>query len=61
VTPALLNVVDWTARLTGPSFMTSVSSALNKWSGHIIPLWNPYIPKVRAPARQVLRQVHASA
>ena len=44
--PPLLNVVDFAHRLLGPSPLQYISSRLNKASNHLIPEWNPYMPKV---------------
>jgi hypothetical protein len=46
--PPLLNVVDFAHRLLGPSPLQYISSRLNKASNHLIPEWNPYMPKVRS-------------
>jgi hypothetical protein len=34
------------ARLLGPRFLEVVSSKLNKWTHNLVPVWNPFIPKV---------------
>lgn len=33
-------------RLLGPRFLEVVSGSLNRWTNHLVPQWNPYIPKV---------------
>jgi hypothetical protein len=33
-------------RLLGPRFLEVVSSKLNKWTHNLVPVWNPFIPKV---------------
>lgn len=48
--PALLNTVDFFHGLLGPRVLEVVSGTLNKWTNHLIPQWNPYIPKVSASA-----------
>lgn len=45
--PAFLNVVDFAHRLVGPKPLEYLSSAMNRASGHMIPTWNPYMPRVR--------------
>lgn len=45
--PALLNTVDFFHGLLGPRVLEVVSGTLNKWTNHLVPQWNPYIPKVR--------------
>jgi D-lactate dehydrogenase len=49
--PAILNVVDFAHRLVGPKPLEYISSAMNKASGHLIPVWNPYMPRVSDPSR----------
>lgn len=44
--PALLNTVDLFHGLLGPRVLEVVSGSLNKWTNHVVPRWNPYIPKV---------------
>ena len=44
--PPLLNVVDAAHRVVGAAPLTYVSSLLNRMSGHLIPTWNPYMPRV---------------
>ena len=34
------------SRVLGPGVLEGVSSTLNRWTNHLIPVWNPYIPKV---------------
>jgi D-lactate dehydrogenase len=46
--PPLLNMVDFAHRLVGPKPLEFLSKTLNKGTGHIVPEWNPYLPKVRA-------------
>jgi D-lactate dehydrogenase len=66
--PPFLNVVDFAHRLLGPSPLQYISSRLNRASNHLIPEWNPYMPKgaskldmnppkPSAPAEGVPRQV----
>ncbi|WIA33444.1 hypothetical protein OEZ86_006576 [Tetradesmus obliquus] len=43
--PLLLNTVDFFHGLLGPRLLEVVSGTLNKWTNHIVPVWNPYIPK----------------
>ena len=46
--PPFLNAVDFAHRLLGPSPLQYISSRLNKASNHLIPEWNPYMPRVRS-------------
>ena len=46
--PTVLNVVDFAHRLVGPKPLEYISSMLNRASGHFIPEWNPYMPRVSA-------------
>eukprot|EP00878_Enallax_costatus_P006622 GHUV01006940.1.p1 GENE.GHUV01006940.1~~GHUV01006940.1.p1 ORF type:complete len:990 (+),score=266.56 GHUV01006940.1:206-3175(+) len=43
--PYLLNTVDFFHGLLGPRVLEVVSGTMNKWSNHIVPQWNKYIPK----------------
>ena len=45
--PKLLNVVDFAHRVVGPKPLEYMSGAINRVSGHAIPAWNPYMPRVR--------------
>lgn len=47
--PPMLNLVDFAHRLVGPKPLEFLSSALNRGSNHLVPAWNPYLPKVRPP------------
>eukprot|EP00775_Hariotina_reticulata_P013456 gene13456-13582_t len=47
--PYLLNTVDFFHGLLGPKVLEVVSGTLNRWTNHIVPKWNPYIPKARHP------------
>ena len=51
--PPVLNVVDFAHRLVGPKPLEYLSGAMNKMSNHLVPTWNPYMPRVRAPAALV--------
>lgn len=44
--PLLLNTVDVFHGILGPKPLEVISGALNRWTNHLIPQWNPYIPKV---------------
>ena len=48
--PAFLNVVDFAHRLVGPKPLQYLSGAMNRMSNHLVPAWNPYMPRVRARA-----------
>ena len=43
----LLNVVNAAHAVLGAGPLKAISGALNRWSGHMVPEWNPYMPKVR--------------
>ncbi len=45
--PAVLNVVDFAHRLVGPKPLEYISGAMNRMSNHLVPTWNPYMPRVR--------------
>ena len=45
--PAFLNVVDFAHRLVGPKPLQYLSGAMNRMSNHLVPAWNPYMPRVR--------------
>eukprot|EP00210_Caulerpa_lentillifera_P003146 g3006.t1 len=50
--PPFLNMVSLTHRLLGSSTLSSISGALNRWSGNYIPTWNPYMPKGSSKLQQ---------
>ncbi len=43
----VLGLADVAHGVLGPSFLQSVTGLLNRWSGRLVPEWNPYMPKVR--------------
>ncbi|BDA46133.1 probable glycolate oxidase subunit GlcD at N-terminal half [Coccomyxa sp. Obi] len=43
--PKLLNVVDFAHRLVGPKPLEYISGAMNRMSNHLVPTWNPYMPR----------------
>lgn len=45
--PAFLNIVDFAHRLVGPKPLEYLSRTMNRMSNHLIPTWNPYMPRVR--------------
>ena len=45
--PPVLNMVDLAHRLVGPKPMQFLSDQWMKLPGHIMPAWNPYMPRVR--------------
>ena len=45
--PPFLNIVDLAHRLVGPKPMQFLSDQWMKLPGHIMPAWNPYMPRVR--------------
>ena len=47
----LLNVVNAVHSVVGATPLKAISSALNKASGHVVPEWNPYMPKASRAAR----------
>lgn len=46
----LLGVVNAAHAVLGAAPLKAISGALNRWSGHVVPEWNPYMPKVRCEA-----------
>ena len=44
-----LNVVSAAHAVLGSTPLKVISSTLNKWSNHMIPEWNPYMPKGASP------------
>ena len=47
--PAFLNVVDFAHKLVGPKPLEYLSGAMNRMTNHLVPTWNPYMPRVRPP------------
>jgi D-lactate dehydrogenase len=45
----LLTAVDVAHSVLGPGVLKGVSGALNKASNHMVPEWNPYMPKAASP------------
>ncbi len=45
--PAFLNVVDFAHRLVGPKPLEYLSGAMNRMTNHLVPTWNPYMPRVQ--------------
>jgi len=45
VVPTFLNAVDLARKVVGAGPLESISGALNKWSGRMIPTYNAYMPK----------------
>lgn len=45
VVPTFLNVVDLAHKVVGSYPLQAVSSALNKWTGSYVPVWNKYMPR----------------
>ena len=50
--PPFLNVVDFAHRLVGPKPLEYISGAMNRVSNHMVPTWNPYMPRV-SPVTQI--------
>ena len=46
---ALLSVVDVARRVLGAGTLETVSTALNKWSGRVVPTYNRYMPTGAPP------------
>ena len=42
----LLSAVNVAHSVLGPWPLEAISGALNRWSGHMVPSWNRYMPKV---------------
>ena len=49
--PPFLNIVDFAHRLVGPKPLEYISGAMNRVSNHMVPTWNPYMPRVSASIR----------
>jgi D-lactate dehydrogenase len=49
--PKLLDAVSLAHRILGPKPLEWTSSWLNRVSGHVVPTWNPHMPKGAAPLR----------
>ena len=49
--PRLLNLVHLAHRVVGPTPLQLVSSWLNQMTNHLVPVWNPYMPKGAAPLK----------
>eukprot|EP00217_Crustomastix_stigmatica_P007397 CAMPEP_0183793250 /NCGR_PEP_ID=MMETSP0803_2-20130417/3086_1 /TAXON_ID=195967 /ORGANISM="Crustomastix stigmata, Strain CCMP3273" /LENGTH=1128 /DNA_ID=CAMNT_0026037623 /DNA_START=16 /DNA_END=3400 /DNA_ORIENTATION=- len=47
--PPLLNTVDFFHNVLGPKPLELISKSLNKVSGNLVPVWNPYMPKGAKP------------
>ena len=45
----LLGAVNVAHQILGPWPLETISRALNKISGHMVPEWNPYMPKAASP------------
>lgn len=45
--PKFLNLVDFAHRLVGPKPLEYLSGTMNRMSNHLVPTWNPYMPRVR--------------
>jgi D-lactate dehydrogenase len=43
--PPFLNAVDLARRVVGAGTLASISGALNRWSGRVVPTYNAYMPK----------------
>ena len=46
VVPNFLNIVDFAHRVVGPKPLQFLSDMSMKLPGHIMPRWNPYMPRV---------------
>jgi len=51
-TPTLLNTVSFFHGILGPKPLEVISSKLNQWSNHMVPVWNPYMPTGAAAVRE---------
>jgi len=49
--PTLLNTVNLAHKVMGPKPLEIISRWMNKMTDHVIPVWNPYLPKGAAPVR----------
>lgn len=50
--PRLLDTVSLIHRLVGPKPLEFISGWLNRVSDHLVPVWNPYLPRGASPVRQ---------
>jgi D-lactate dehydrogenase len=53
--PKFLNAVDLAHRVLGPKPLQMVSGWLNKVTDHVVPAWNPYMPRGAAPLREPVK------
>ncbi len=44
--PLLLDSVNLARSVLGDSTIRVISEKLNQWTGRLVPVWNPYVPKV---------------
>eukprot|EP00879_Flechtneria_rotunda_P005800 GHRR01006103.1.p1 GENE.GHRR01006103.1~~GHRR01006103.1.p1 ORF type:complete len:946 (+),score=315.50 GHRR01006103.1:676-3513(+) len=47
--PTFLNVLHAAHKVVGPKPLEIVSRWMNSYTGHFVPVWNPYMPKGAAP------------
>ena len=40
-------MVDAVHGIVGPAPLEFISRTLNRWTNHMVPVWNRYMPKVR--------------
>ncbi len=55
VTPAFLHAVNLGHRVLGQTVLSSVSSVLNSWTGHLVPTWNKYMPTGASPLKEPMK------
>lgn len=56
-----LDMVSTVHGLVGATLLRTISSTLNRLSGHLIPEWNPYMPRGAAPLNMTPKQPAAAA
>lgn len=49
--PRFLNLVNGMHSIMGPSLLIASSQLLNRITHHLVPVWNPYMPKGASPVR----------
>lgn len=49
--PGFLNLVSLAHKVVGPWPLTAISTWLNKATDHVVPQWNPYMPRGASPLK----------
>lgn len=61
VVPPFLNLVSLAHRAIGAAPLEGISGFLNRASGHLVPKWNPHMPRGAAPLQPPLAPAPAPA